>query len=111
MKDKNAKLKLMPVKAGVALYPWCDRQEQLDAPFLILIGALDDWTPAERCRKFAHKNPTSGLELIVYPEAHHVFDLQQIDQMQLGHVLRYHKAGADDAKEFVRNFLQKYLRE
>lgn len=46
------------------------------APLLILIGALDDWTPAEPCRKLAEAAHSAGspVEIKVYPEAHHSFD-------------------------------------
>ena len=41
------------------------------APLLILIGELDDWTPAEPSRKLAAGYP---VEIKVYPGAHHSFD-------------------------------------
>ncbi len=46
------------------------------APLLILIGELDDWTPAEPCRKLAETSRQQGypVEIVVYPDAHHSFD-------------------------------------
>jgi dienelactone hydrolase len=46
------------------------------APLLILIGALDDWTPAEPCRKLAEAARSAGypVEIKVYPGTHHSFD-------------------------------------
>jgi dienelactone hydrolase len=46
------------------------------APLLILTGALDDWTPAEPCRKLAAAARAAGhpVEIKVYPGAHHSFD-------------------------------------
>ncbi len=46
------------------------------APLLILIGELDDWTPAEPCRQLASRSTTVGypIEIVVYPGAHHSFD-------------------------------------
>ena len=67
--------------ALVAYYPWCEAAWafSLDSPVLILIGADDNWTPAPRCialealaRKAINK---PVLELTVYPNAHHSFDL------------------------------------
>ena len=67
--------------ALVAYYPWCEASWafSLDRPVLILIGADDNWTPAPRCialdslaRKAINK---PVLELTVYPDAHHSFDL------------------------------------
>ena len=48
------------------------------APLLILIGELDDWTPAEPCRRLAAAAKAVGypVELKVYPGAHHSFDSQ-----------------------------------
>jgi dienelactone hydrolase len=46
------------------------------APLLILIGELDDWTPAEPCRRMAAAAQAAGypVEIKVYPGAHHSFD-------------------------------------
>ncbi|MCC6778124.1 MAG: dienelactone hydrolase family protein [Hyphomicrobiales bacterium] len=46
------------------------------APLLILAGELDDWTPAEPCRRLAAAARQSGYDvnIVVYPEAHHAFD-------------------------------------
>lgn len=84
--------------AAIALYPACgrsfggwsvERAEQAGsaitgysgafkplAPLLILIGELDDWTPAEPCRKLAELAQSAGypVEIKVYPGAHHSFD-------------------------------------
>ncbi len=46
------------------------------APLFILIGDLDDWTPAEPCRRLtaAAKGAGYPVEIKVYPGAHHSFD-------------------------------------
>ena len=58
--------------AAVALYPRCQFSQQLkpDVPLLILIGELDDWTPAKECVPLAGEN----VSVKVYPGAHHSFD-------------------------------------
>jgi dienelactone hydrolase len=59
-------------RGGVALYPRCSVAPQSykpAAPLLILIGELDDWTPAADCRRLAGE-----ARLKVYPGAHHSFD-------------------------------------
>ena len=67
--------------ALVAYYPWCEAAwaTSLRRPVMILIGAEDDWTPAWRCstlRNVAEKAKNQPvLELTVYPDAHHSFDL------------------------------------
>jgi len=84
--------------AAVALYPACGRNfgawsvTRADgaghpitgysgvfkptAPLLILIGELDDWTPAEPCRTLARAAQSAGypVEINVYPGAYHSFD-------------------------------------
>jgi dienelactone hydrolase len=59
-------------RGGVALYPRCSVAAQAykpSAPLLILIGELDDWTPAADCRRLAGE-----ATLKIYPGAHHSFD-------------------------------------
>jgi len=60
-------------RAGAALYPRCSSAPQAyqpASPLLILIGELDDWTPAADCRRLEGGATT----LKVYPGAHHSFD-------------------------------------
>ncbi len=72
--------------AAVALYPAC-RARLGDwngvsgvyypvAPLLVLIGALDDWTPAEPCRQMVEATRAAGHPAAIktYPGAHHSFD-------------------------------------
>ena len=58
--------------AAVALYPRCSITPHLkpDVPLLILVGELDDWTPAKDCTPLAGGN----IRVKVYPGAHHSFD-------------------------------------
>jgi dienelactone hydrolase len=96
--SENAKRADTGFAAAIALYPACGRsygawEVQQDreagrpiktyagtfkpvAPLLILIGALDDWTPAEPCRKLAQVAQSAGypVEIKVYQGAHHSFD-------------------------------------
>ena len=74
--------------AAVALYPSCGTRiggwrggsgtgiYHPAAPVLILVGALDDWTPAEPCRKLSEAARAAGypVAIKIYPGAHHSFD-------------------------------------
>jgi dienelactone hydrolase len=73
--------------AAVALYPGCATPAgkligdpsgvyRSLAPLLILIGELDDWTPAEPCRRLAEGAQKAGypVAIKVYPGAYHSFD-------------------------------------
>lgn len=66
------------VRGFVAFYPGCtfhaDRADWgPSAPLLIVMGADDDWTPAEPCRRLAARLP-GQVTLILYPGAYHDFD-------------------------------------
>lgn len=84
--------------AGIALYPGCGANYgtwritrqfgdhgpmtgysgvyQPIAPVLILVGALDNWTPASDCQALADRSVQSGypVDIKVYPDAWHSFD-------------------------------------
>jgi dienelactone hydrolase len=67
------------VRLAVAFYPGCRPLLEARAPWhprlptTILMGAADDWTPAEPCRRLAAANP-DGVRYIEYPGAYHDFD-------------------------------------
>ena len=65
----------------LAFYPPCffdpENIEFTDSPIHILIGELDNWTPAEPCVNFVKKiSKNSNVKLTVYPNSHHSFDSQ-----------------------------------
>ena len=63
-------------RAVVAFYPLCRAVAgRLVIPTLILIGALDDWTPAADCSRKIDAWRTDGvpIEQVVYPSTHHGF--------------------------------------
>ena len=99
-------------QAAVAFYPWCDDLKEINAPLLTLIGAKDDWTPASRCEEtFSKAKSDCEVDLKVYPEAYHWFDLEGIDQQLLRQTLRYNADAASDAVMKVQQFLGQYLHQ
>lgn len=72
------------IRAAVALYPGCRRMGQAlpdwapAAPVLLLLGGMDDWTPARWCQALAARAPQAGAAAAVtvhtYPGAWHGFD-------------------------------------
>jgi dienelactone hydrolase len=84
--DRSSSLvKAQPVqpRAAVALYPGCSytlRQSffRLGVPLLLMIGELDDWTPAQRCidlhKQLRSRQKDAAFDLVVYPGAYHGFD-------------------------------------
>ncbi len=74
----------------VALYPGCRARLQNPhwapaGPMLILIGQMDDWTPAAPCEALARRFP-DRIRLVVYPGAWHDFDAPD-DPVHLTHGL------------------------
>lgn len=68
------------VRGLVAFYPGCyvatrDPAWKPVAPLLVLMGAVDDWTPAAPCRAVADRSPPGVMEMIAYPGAYHDFDV------------------------------------
>lgn len=106
--DTTSALGVKPFRAAIALYPWCGDPTELDAPLLILTGERDDWSPVARCRAFA-AGTRGEVALTVYPNAHHAFDLPDLDLRQDGHVMRYDAEAADDAWRQIVAFLEKNL--
>jgi dienelactone hydrolase len=65
-----------PLRAVIGVYPWCDSFTNVNAPFLVLIGEADDWTPAERCRSLQLAlGPRDDVAFVYYPNAYHAFDV------------------------------------
>jgi dienelactone hydrolase len=67
-------------RSAVALYPGCRRLRETAwstrVPTLILIGSIDDWTPASFCQQMVAgaRGRSAHAQIIVYPGAHHDFD-------------------------------------
>ncbi|MDC0720342.1 dienelactone hydrolase family protein [Nannocystis bainbridge] len=66
------------VRTTVAFYPGCQRflddpDWRPRLPLTILIGAADDWTPAQPCRLLSQRFP-GKIDLVEYPGAVHGFD-------------------------------------
>ncbi|MEH2529557.1 dienelactone hydrolase [Bradyrhizobium sp. AZCC 1588] len=105
-------------RAAVAFYPPCrGLKGEMTVPSLILIGELDDWTPASECRNLAEGRDDWGIsrekgkgvpiEIIVYPGAHHDFDVPNFATpvKMFGHHLEFNEAARDQSVEALRKFL------
>jgi dienelactone hydrolase len=80
---------------------------------LILIGALDDWTPAADCSKKVAAWGSDGppIELVVYPGVHHGFYYPHLQPggSLFGHWLEYNGEAADNASRRLHQFLDRHL--
>jgi len=102
--------------AGVAYYPVCaPNWAVVTAPVLVLVGALDDWTPAADCRAMGDMPHSGGSPetVIVLPNAYHAFDgvsVRDHARDVFGHHLEYNKAATIAARAAVDDFLLKTLK-
>lgn len=113
-------------RAGIAFYPDCASSSGfMTAPVLLLAGQADDWTPASACEAMMagksdigiSRSPgdRSAVRLIVYPGAHHAFDVVDLNFFPsqgvtfLGHRIEYNEAATKDSLTQVRAFLQRTL--
>jgi dienelactone hydrolase len=97
-------------KAAVAYYPLCGvASQQLTIPTIILIGELDDWTPADNCELWMKWRAGKGapVKLRVYPGAYHAFDFPTFGdgRRSFGHWLKYDADAAQRSELEARDFL------
>ncbi len=105
-------------RAAIAFYPPCmGIKGGMTVPTLILIGELDDWTPADECRNLAEGRDGYGIsrqkgagvpiELVVYPGAYHSFDVPSLATPVtfLGHHLEFNRAARDRSIDAIKAFL------
>ena len=103
----------IPFRAAIAFYPFCQGElEDSNAPLLILVGELDNWTPAISCQmrmpsgKAAHE-----IILKIYPGAYHGFDMEGTDKVMLERYrVLYNPEALADSIVQVKGFLGKHLK-
>ena len=76
---KNAIIKELKFNSHLAFYPPCfiepEKINFSNSPIHILIGELDNWTPAEPCNDLFLKSKSStNLGLKIFKNSHHSFD-------------------------------------
>lgn len=77
---KNDAVRTAPIRpsALVAFYPGCETELKRgyapSAPLLMLVGALDDWTPPQPCQALAQASAEPRPEIEVMAGAYHGFD-------------------------------------
>ena len=104
-------------RAGVALYPVCQFSTGLmTAPVLVLIGNADNWTPSADCEAMVAGRTEPGsprrsgdrsmVELVVFPGAHHGFDLLDLS-LAPSHGVTSHGYRVEYNEEATRNSIAK----
>src|SRR5262249_51490243 len=97
-------------RAAIAYYSYCDLPGlKMKGPTLILIGAADETSPAERCRQMIAHAQSDGapITLIVYPGVQHNFDVALLPPgvRYRGYWHEYNEPATKDAEEKTRAFL------
>lgn len=105
-------------RAAIGFYPPClGLKGNMTVPTLIMIGELDDWTPARECRNLAEGRDDWGIsrekgkgfpiEITVYPGAYHDFDVPRFSTPEkfLGHHLEFNEQARDQSIDALRKFL------
>jgi len=98
-------------RAVVAFYPPCwFLSVRTRTPTLVLVGALDDWTPAGQCVAIGEsaRQLDAPVSWQVYPNAPHAFDRPDATPY-LGHAMWYDREAALAAREAVRKYLSEQL--
>jgi dienelactone hydrolase len=102
-------------RAVIAYYPGrCEGSSGIMmAPTLILIGALDDWTPVQACQELVKRASDAGvtIDIVVYPNAYHAFDIPELGpgRRYMNHWLEYDESATKDALTQTRRFLDEHL--
>jgi len=114
VESRVAALGAKPFSAIVAYYPFCPAVAlPLASDVQILIGAEDDWTPAERCTALMplYAGATEHKPLLkIYPGAFHAFDANAPARVYFGHHLEFAAAAAQDSFAVTRQFLDSHMR-
>jgi dienelactone hydrolase len=105
-------------RAAIAFYPPClGFKDDMTVTTLILIGELDDWTPAVECRNMVDGRDDWGISrrkgegipirLVVYPDAYHAFDVPALQKpvQYFGHHLEFNRSATDRSVDALREFL------
>ena len=96
--------------AVVAYYPWCGMYiDYLVSPLLVLSGAKDDWTPPDGCMNQRNTVEGEDLEVVVYPEAYHSFDLPISHQKFAGHTVGGHSPSTKDSRKRMLKFFKERM--
>ena len=96
-------------RAIVAYYPWCRTlPRSLDTPVLVFGAGRDDWTSPDYCNLMKDSTRGESLEVVIYPEAHHSFDLPMAITSYLGHTVGGNPAATTDSRRRMVAFFEKH---
>ena len=103
----NAATREQKFAGAIAFYPNCSTTTKFSVQTIILIGELDDWTPASRCQAIEDK---TNVEITIYPGAYHAFATPGLDITYLGHHVAYQEAAAMDGQRRAALLIEALIR-
>ena len=124
---RGVELPAIGFAAGIGIYPggcFSLVNQQVVRPLLVLIGAADDWTPAEQCAEMvaAMKSRGADATIVTFPGAYHYFDvegqrLEVLPEVEndtkpsgVGATVAYQAEAAADTYRQVEAFLTRHLK-
>jgi dienelactone hydrolase len=126
-RKRGVQLPAVGFAAGIGVYPggcFSLVKEQVIRPLLVLIGDVDDWTPATTCAEMVDAMRSRGADarIVIYRGAYHYFDVEgqrlevltdvENDAKPGGHgaTVAYQEQAAVDAHRQVESFLAAQLK-
>jgi dienelactone hydrolase len=99
-------------RAVAAYYPWCGALQPnpaLVSPLLVLGAGRDDWVSAHDCRRRFSKTRGAAAEVVIYPEAHHSFDLAIPFQAYAGRHVGGDPGDTEDSRRRILAFFKRHM--
>ena len=97
-----------PFKYAIAFAPWCPgfytKTNTTHTKLMIVVGARDTWTPADRCKKMLTTEP-KNYTLHVLSGAYHGFDSMMDIQSYQGHTVGHSQKATNESYKHMREFL------
>lgn len=98
-------------QAIVAYYPWCEvLPSRLVSPVLVFGAGRDDWVKPEECEDRKDSVNGESMEVVIYPDVYHSFDLPISIQNYVGHVVGGNQSATDDSHRRMVEFFRKHMK-
>ena len=94
----------------IAYYPWCGMYiDELVSPLLVFGAGKDDWVIPDGCQNQQETVKGEALNVVIYPEAQHSFDLPMRQYNVAGHTVAGHIPSTQDSREKMLKFFKDHL--
>ena len=94
-------------RAIVAYYPWCGvAMYETVSPILVFTAGQDDWIDPQECETKRKMIRGETMEVVMYPDALHSFDLNVHSQSYEGRSIGGHAPSRDDSRQRMLTFFE-----